>query len=312
MSKSSNVSKRVLALLLTLLMTFCMLPGVLLAAPQNGENAVAVEWNYTGVSPAAAPATGGENQDGALLTNFQNTAPTFSTASLCLTNWTGSGEKYWQMVFSSKNFEDLAISLAQRSSGTGPRYFKLQYSLDGSQWSDVTGNEYDTNITTTSLAVTFNQVPLPSEIEGLDRAYLRLLLVSNVSSRAGSGSYAADEQMQAAGTSNLNNIVIVGKYVSGEPTLEKVAAVTADPAAGAIEQNAQIALACATPDALIKYSLNGASYIDYQEPFSVATLPATVEAYAIKDGMRDSDPATLTPSIPPVTPAATIHAIPAF
>ncbi|MDR0468920.1 MAG: CehA/McbA family metallohydrolase, partial [Peptococcaceae bacterium] len=209
------MQKRLLSVMLALVLVFGMLPlpGMeALEAPGFAGATTVAEWNYTSVSPAAAPATGGENKAGAVLTNFKDTAPTYSTSSLCITDWTGEGDKYWKIEFSSKNFENLTISLAQRSSGTGPRNFKLQYSADGVNWSDVTGNPYDTEITSTALVTTFENVSLPAAINGLDTAYLRLLLATDISSRAGSGSYAATEQLASTGTSNINNIVISGTY----------------------------------------------------------------------------------------------------
>ncbi|MCL1809849.1 MAG: 5'-nucleotidase C-terminal domain-containing protein [Clostridiales bacterium] len=295
MNRRSVTARKTLSVALALCMVFSMVSVSAAAAPQYGETAVVAEWNYSAVPPAAAvPATGGENKDGALLTNFQNAVPGFSTGSLVITDWaTGTGEKYWMLAFPSKDFESMTVSLAQRSSGTGPRDFKLQYSVDGNTWKSVTSNQYDASVVSTALAVTLNNVPLPAEANDMDMVYLRLLLASNISSRAGTGTYSPTELIASGGTSNINSIVVAGKYIGDSgPVIEKVAAVTANPAPGAIEQNAKVALACATQGALIKYTLNGTDYLDYEEAFAVASLPAVVKAYAVKEGMADSDIAT--------------------
>ena len=223
MHKTKSMRNRVLSMALALILVLGLLPAAglsALAAPENGVIETVAEWNYSSASPATAPATGGINKDGAILTNFKNVAPTFSTSSLCITDWTGSGDRYWMIAFSSKDFEEMAISLSQRSSGTGPRNFKLQYSSDGVSWADVTENVYDTDITSTTLGQTLYSVPLPAAINGLDTAYLRLLLASEISSRAGSGTYSPIEEIASTGTSNINYIVISGTYTgdSDEPT----------------------------------------------------------------------------------------------
>ncbi|MCL1982621.1 MAG: 5'-nucleotidase C-terminal domain-containing protein [Clostridiales bacterium] len=297
MNKRSVITRKTLSIALALCMVFSMVSVSAAAAPQYGETAVVAEWNYSAVpAAAAAPATGGENKDGAVLTNFQNAVPTFSTASLCITDWaTAAGDKYWMLAFPSKDFESMTVSLAQRSSGTGPRDFKLQYSVDGSTWKSVTSNTYDASVISTALAVTLNNVPLPAEANDLDKVYLRLLLASNISSRAGTGTYSPTELIASGGTSNINSIVITGRYIGDSgPVVEKAAAVTANPASGAILQDAKVALACATQGALIKYTLNGIDFIDYQEAFAIPALPAIVKAYATKEGMLDSDIATFT------------------
>jgi len=52
----------------------------------------------------------------------------------------GADTKYWQITTSTTGFEELKLSSIQRGSATGPRDFKVQYSIDdGSTWTDVPG-----------------------------------------------------------------------------------------------------------------------------------------------------------------------------
>ena len=59
----------------------------------------------------------------------------------CNTNgWdNGSGVKYWEISFTSTGYSSLTLSSKQYSSSTGPRDFKVQYSLNETEWTDVPG-----------------------------------------------------------------------------------------------------------------------------------------------------------------------------
>ena len=286
-----ELKQKTRALLWMLWTFFGLLPLGAPAAPQYGEAALVAEWSYGSnpTPPTPVPATDGENADSATLRNWKNADMTYSSSSLAVSGWTGDGDKYWLLSFSSKNFENLTLSLSQRSSGTGPRDFQLQYSVDGNQWNNIA----NTSVTSSNLTTTFNNLPLPAEMNDLEQAYLRLLLVSNLSSRAGTGAYAPTESIASGGISNINNISIIGRYVGESgPTTEKTAPVAANPPTGAVELNTLVALSSNTQDALISYSLNGSGYVPYTEPFALPSLPAAVSAYAHKEGMDDSDIST--------------------
>ena len=50
-------------------------------------------------------------------------SPSFSNS------WaSGSGSKFWQIQFSTQDYDTLTLSSKQRASATGPRDFKVQYS----------------------------------------------------------------------------------------------------------------------------------------------------------------------------------------
>ncbi len=127
--------KRFLSFLLTVMLLASMF-NVPTVYAEDEETVVA--WNYTAApTPNAriAPATNGAKMGGAILTNSIPKDMTYSTQSLCLAgdaenNWT-SGSEYWQIEFSTEGYKDLNIMAKGRSSGTGPRDFELQYSVDG-------------------------------------------------------------------------------------------------------------------------------------------------------------------------------------
>ena len=78
-------------------------------------------------------------------------------------------------------------------------------------------------------------------------------------------------------------------------TQAQVATVKASPNGGAIRKNNVVTLATATEGAKIFYSLdNGETWLDYEEPFKLETLPATVLAKATCENYADSAVATFT------------------
>ncbi len=115
--------------------------------------------------------------------------------------WTaGSGVKYWQINFSTKNYSDLKLSSKQYSSATGPRDFKVQWSLDGVYWYDLTSGAV--TVATNWSAGVLNNVSLPEITNNKDNVYLRWIMTSNVS--VGGGVVAA------GGTNRIDDISIAG------------------------------------------------------------------------------------------------------
>ena len=237
-------------------------------------------WDYTAASSSAiVPATSGMLKDGAVLTNFKNAVPTYGTGSLSINGWdNGTGTKYWQLSLSTKGCESLALSAKTRSSGTGPRDFKMICSTDnGANWVDVPNSAYA--ITGTGLSNYMPTISLPSDAANVDNLLIRFIMTSNISSRAGTSTYPATETVQSGGTSNINNIVVSGKIIG---------AVTASPDSGAVPTGTKVSLTCETEGTSIMYSVNGSEYALYDpnEQVTLSTLPATLNAYSIKDGKQ--------------------------
>ncbi len=277
------------AMLLAVLMVLSLvsIPTALAADPVT-----VAAWNYSaapGVSDV--PATSGVLSTGAILSNFKAASPTYSTTSLSINGWdNGADTKYWQLSLSTTGYENLTLTAQTRSSGTGPRDFKVTYSLDsGTTWTDVTGGSYA--VTGTALSNYMTTLTLPAEAANAGSLLIRFIMTSNISSRAGTGTYAADEAVASGGTSNINNIVITGTEMQSTTRVGDVAAV---PAGGAAAEGSKVALSCETDGSSIMYSLNGADYQAYDQEAQVtlATLPVTLYAYGVKDGMENGDTAS--------------------
>jgi hypothetical protein len=183
-----------------------------------GETTV-VEWNF----PAATNdnvADGGIAANAAkTLTNVGASNVTYNSAgngglTARADTWTsGSGTKYWQVEFASTGYGDIKVSSKQRSSGTGPRDFKLQYRIGtGGTWIDVAGgaitvaDDYATGV--------LSNLSLPAACADQSQVFLRWIMTSNTN--------VNNTTVAAAGASNIDDVVVSGRaysFVSGYDNL---------------------------------------------------------------------------------------------
>ncbi|HRS53536.1 MAG TPA: T9SS type A sorting domain-containing protein [Bacteroidales bacterium] len=117
------------------------------------------------------------------------------------TGWdAGANLKCWQIEFSTQGFDNVLISSKQRSSSTGPRDFRVEYSLDNINWYIVP----NANITTADNWTTgvLQLIPLPNVCWDQPSVRLRWIMTSNTSVGGGT--------VGSSGTSRIDNILIVG------------------------------------------------------------------------------------------------------
>ncbi|MGY6522955.1 MAG: choice-of-anchor J domain-containing protein [Mongoliitalea sp.] len=115
--------------------------------------------------------------------------------------------KYWQVRVNTLGFQDLTISSRQQSSGTGPRDFQVEYSLDGLTWTAVPGSSITTanNFTSGVLSPT----AVPSAASNQETVFFRWINTSVFS--VGGGTTAS------TGTSRIDDILIEGTALTGDP-----------------------------------------------------------------------------------------------
>lgn len=283
----AKLVKKMTAILLALMMVINFSAVDFRVSAATPETLAA--WDYTAAPGiAAVPATSGVLAAGSELTNFKNISPSYSSTSLSINGWNGGADiSYWQLGLSTKGYDNIALSARTRSSGTGPRDFKVIYSTDGgTTWNEVPNSAYA--ITGTGLSNYMPTLTLPVDASDTDRLLIRFVMTSNISSRAGTGTYPVDEAVQAGGTSNINNITVLGTPVTNDTT---VSGISATPLSGTeVALNSSIALTCSTEGAIIMYSLNDSAYIPYDPNLQIVltSLPATLKAYGTKEGMNNS------------------------
>ncbi len=123
----------------------------------------------------------------------------------CLTSseWAGGFDsvKNYSISFSTIFYTDIRISSRQKSSGTGPKHFKLQYKVGVSGvWTNLAGGKIHT-LTDTFPTGTTNYY-LPLECNNQSKVRIRWIMSSDSSVNNGI--------VDASGTSSIDNIIIQG------------------------------------------------------------------------------------------------------
>ncbi|MCH7397046.1 chitobiase/beta-hexosaminidase C-terminal domain-containing protein [Belliella sp. DSM 107340] len=202
-------------------------------------------------------------------------------------SWAGTAtEKYWQFSVNTLGFENLAISLKQRSSNTGPRDFQLQYSLDASTWINIDAGTITVGNNFTSGVL--NNLSLPTALNNSPLIYIRSILISDISANGGT--------IANTGTSAIDEIFISGIPSSSEP-LPQTATPQFNPAGGSFEEAQLVTLTSTTEDAIIYFTLDGSSpnlgSQQYDAPLLIQES-TVVSAIAFKEGFDVSEVATAT------------------
>lgn len=115
---------------------------------------------------------------------------------------------YWQVQFSSADMERVVLYADMFSSGNGPASFKLQYSLNGTSFTDIAGSVVSMEQT---IRTAYNGLALPSALAGQENVYLRFVINSPYSLN---DALITGVQM---GSTYINNISLVSMS-SGEDT----------------------------------------------------------------------------------------------
>lgn len=132
----------------------------------------------------------------------------------------GSGTKGW--TFSCSTIGYTSLKFSGKMSGTyapsiswyGPRDFKLQYSLDNSTWTDVSGGSIAAamdNNTAYANMTSLSNLSLPVACENKSVVYFRMLMTSNTSV---DGTNAV-----TAGNSILDDFIVTGTPLPIAPTV---------------------------------------------------------------------------------------------
>jgi Secretion system C-terminal sorting domain/Lamin Tail Domain len=134
---------------------------------------------------------------------FTNTG--VSTYSASATSWkTGVDTKYWQVMFNTTGHDSIFYTSSQRSSGSGPRDFKVQYRIGKlGVWTDI---PVDTIRIGGSGWTTISDT-LPTACNNQDSVYLRWDERDTIS--AGGGA------INSGSSNRIDNIKVWGRNISG-------------------------------------------------------------------------------------------------
>lgn len=217
----------------------------------------------------------------AYLTHSSGKIPVISTTSTSTgsTNYylgTKGSTKgdYYELVLDSELLGNIKLSYSMKGSKSGPKNFEILYSTDGVAFSSAGKKSITTDSTYEKFAVT-----MPSGANNASKLYIRIQVADTVS--------IGNTTIGSSGTNYLNEISITGSPIVAN-NIVHYPDITPD--AGEARLGEEISITTSTVGATIYYSFDGVSYEVY-DPANKPTfteLPATVTAYAKKDGLLDS------------------------
>lgn len=171
-------------------------------------NMVVVEWNFNDDSGTASRGVFANllrefSLIGANFTGFVTGSPGRAATS---NGWNGNDpelEKYWLADFTTSGLHDLRLSFKMKSSGTGPRDFMLQSSLDAETWTDLL--DVPLQLTDNFNATSIRDLVLPTGLHDQTNVYLRWLLVSDRRVNE------SEDPVTSTGSSQIDEVKITGR-----------------------------------------------------------------------------------------------------
>jgi hypothetical protein len=121
----------------------------------------------------------------------------------------GALVKFWQIDISTEGYGNITLSSKQRSSSSGPANFKVQYSIDGSVWTDVPGSDIVVAENFTSGVLT--DISLPVACNNATTLFLRWIMKDDVS--------VGGSAVGSTGTNRIDDIVVKGNYITNEANI---------------------------------------------------------------------------------------------
>lgn len=221
----------------------------------------AAEWIFTDKgTDGVFPATGGMYKTSSTLRDVGTNTDqyTYEPGERSIRNqgWNdGTGKKYWLATLSTKGFENLTLSSQQTSSSTGPRDFKVQFSTDQSNWTDLPGGNLvleQTNFNCKNNSCKLVDAPLPSQANDNDLLYIRWVVNSTKSVSGGT--------VSSSGSSRIKDVIVTGDRKTGGPT--PTLSVQQAPANGASDVTPNAAVSVKFNKAIALNSGPGVSIVD--------------------------------------------------
>ncbi len=221
---------------------------------------------------------------------------------------------YMQLALSTVGYGNLELGFRMRASNTAAGSFQLQYSTDGENFKnfktgtysykysaykksgkqDENGKEimeqYEVSgsgdiadgIAKTSYAPTYYvsfKFNVPNAAANAEKVYIRFV--------PGNLNAKGDKEPSKGGVIRMDSVAL-----SGNPVIDPTRArfVVANPSSSEVAIGQKIDLSSLTEGADIYYSVNGGEFVKYDEneKLTITELPATVQAYATKEGMEKS------------------------
>ncbi|MFV0364689.1 MAG: hypothetical protein ACK5LL_16590, partial [Suipraeoptans sp.] len=197
MSKNTKgICKRLLAMVIVV--TMISSPINLMSVKADDSDIIA-GWSFTEAPELPVSATKGIDESATLDANAngrENVQITTGNGSIYVTGWEEG--KYWEFNVSTAERKGITFSAKTQSSNTGPKDWKLSYSIDeGDTWNDIDESNIEN---ANSLVQTYSDFELPSGTFNVQNLKLRLVVNSDTSVNGGS--------ISSTGTSRVADVVI--------------------------------------------------------------------------------------------------------
>lgn len=197
---------------------------------------------------------------------------------------------YFEVKCSTKGYDNIKFSAKISASNKGPANYKLQYSTDKMNYSDViTASAITKNKNMESNL--FDSILVPGAGDN-DAVYFRMTAVNTQTIEGG------DFNASKSGEASINDIIISGTSKSGAlPSL--ASPVSSIESGSEIYANTAITLSCSTSQtANIYYTVNDGATAEYTGEFmpfkNISGSSVTIKAWAEESGYTTSDIAVYT------------------
>lgn len=205
-------------------------------------------------------------------------SPVFSTNGTSTSYYLGSkgltDGQYYELALDSELVGNINLTYSMKGSKTGAKNFDILYSTDGTSFTPVGSKSISTDGTYEKFSVT-----LPAEANNAQKLLIRIQVAGTTS--------IGGTTIGTSGSNYLTEVTITGSpivsdSITGYPDIT--------PDAGEVRLGDEITITTATDGATIYYSFNGVDYSVYDAANKpvFTELPATITAYAKKDGLSDS------------------------
>jgi len=209
-------------------------------AVQSYAQTTLAKWTFDALSVSSTPGTsptitaGSAAADSGALTAGSAVSGLHASSSTVWSTPVGNGSAkslssntwaigdYYQFNFRTSGYGGIRITWDHVSSSTGPRDFKIQYSTDGSSFTDASGANSTYTVLVNTAPNTWSSTGAPNTntrysldlatvtaLDNRESVYLRL--VNTTTMAAGGGTVAT------AGTSRIDNFTVSGTAITGVP-----------------------------------------------------------------------------------------------
>lgn len=186
---------------------------------------------------------------------------------------------YFETVVSTLGFEGIKFSANLGGTKKGPRSWQLQYSLDGTNYTDI-GSSY-TIIDNKKMELAFDNIALPQECDNQSKVYIRMVVCENM---AINGTSTIVNQL--SGDASVNNIKVTGSSL--KVVTQLLAPVITPENGSPVFNDNNITITDSNGGADVYYTVNGSEPILYTGEFNpfdaktakVGTDSVTITAYA--------------------------------